>query len=163
MYCTSCGAQNEDGSAHCTNCGTAFGGTPVHTANDGSIPSGCLILFISIFTMPIKTAKLAAEELRAVAKAGALETDSDFPHLSWHKAVLPVMATICSIGVLVFGAISFIGLVATGYADLGDLLKAIFGTLLLAIAVDWAIMLLGEWFNISIAVARYVSRRDKGE
>jgi hypothetical protein len=185
MFCTSCGTKAVEGAVHCTNCGAALSGAtppqaerpqepqPAPAASQAysavsrtydsepSAASGCLVLFVSMFTMPIKTAGLAARELRTIAREGSLGTDNDFPHLSWFKAVLPVVATCCSVLVLLFGLFSaFAALKAFdgGLASaLGLLILSVFG----AIFVDWTIMILGETLTVNIAAGRYYSRQNK--
>jgi hypothetical protein len=185
MFCTACGTKALEGSTHCTNCGVALpaatasqttdrdyspfiangretsASSPGSYVGEPSIASGCLVLFVSIFTMPIKTASLAARELRIIAKEGSLGTDNDFPHLSWYKAVLPVFATVCSVAVFIFGLFSafaalsaFDGGVPTA---LGLVILSVFG----AIVTDWLIMILGELLTINIAAGRYYSRRNR--
>jgi hypothetical protein len=185
MFCTACGTKAQEGSSHCTNCGAplpgsaasrsetpqappsnantnqSYSGIPQAYVGEPSVASGCLVLFVSIFTMPIKTASLAARELRMIAKEGSLGTDNDFPHLSWYKAVLPVFATVCSVLVFLFGLFSaFAALSAfdggVAYA-LGLVILSVFG----AIVTDWLIMILGELLTINIAAGRYYSRRNK--
>jgi len=185
MFCTACGTKAQEGSTHCTNCGASLPAAIASTTTDRhygpvsangwetsvsspgnyvgepSIASGCLVLFVSIFTMPIKTASLAARELKIIAKEGSLGTDNDFPHLSWYKAVLPVFATGCSVLVLLFGLFSAFAALSSfdggvAYA-LGLVIMSVFG----AIATDWLIMILGELLTINVASGRYYTRRNK--
>lgn len=167
MYCTSCGTKVQEGSAHCTSCGAALAQsnpTISSYSSEPGIPQGCLVLFVSIFTMPIKTAQLAGHELRTIAKTGVLSTDSDFPHLSWYKAVLPVIATFCSACVLIFGILSAFGGLVTGYGfEIDDFFGVLIGSILGAIAIDWLIMIFGELLMINVAGGRYYSRRNNAE
>jgi hypothetical protein len=119
------------------------------------------VLFVSIFTMPIKTASLAARELRSIAKEGSLGTDNDFPHLSWYKAILPVFATACSALVLLFGLFTAFAALSSFGGGLGSALGTVVLAVFGAIAVDWAIMILGELLTVNIAAGRYYTRRNK--
>ena len=163
MECASCGTEAAEGSTHCTNCGAKLQ-TDVATetsSSDGEAgklqaASGCLVLLFSIFTMPIKTANMAAHELRQIAKAGALETDKDFPHLFWCKAMLPIVATALSalvfLGVLVFAVIT------------GGIVGLIVGLVPASLALvftDWFIMIVGEYLVIKVVSGRYYTQKIK--
>ena len=163
MDCTSCGTQVEAGSTQCTECGADL--QPVQAAalsssgekvRERGLATGCLILLRSIFTMPIRTAELAAHELRKIAKAGAIDTDRDFPHLFWCKAMLPVVATFLSAAVFL-GTLGF----ATVTAGIGGLIAGLFVALLAAVSADWFIMIVGEYLMIKVVAARYYTQRIK--
>ena len=168
MFCTECGSKIEAEALHCTQCGASVSSNASPSANHGpgvrateyiadeaSLPKGCLVLVLSIFTMPIKTAHVAASELRRMGRAGSLDADNDFPHLSWLKAVQPVVATIVSILIVLYGFIRLF----TGdeYTPFSQKIGTAVGSIFVAIAADWAIMILGEAISISIVAAQFFS------
>lgn len=163
MVCSSCGTQNQADSAHCTNCGEALQ-SPEETASSSTsdktrepgLVSGCLILLRSIFTMPIRTASLAAHELRKIAKTGAIDTDKDFPHLFWCKAMLPVVATFLS-------ALVFLGTLGSAIAIGGivGLFAGLVSAPLAAILTDWLIMIIGEYLMIKVVSVQYYKQHIK--
>ncbi|WP_339693947.1 zinc ribbon domain-containing protein [uncultured Parasphingorhabdus sp.] len=157
MICTSCGTENQADAIHCTNCGEALpkseATAPSATrskSSDPGIASGCLILLRTIFSMPIRTAHLAAHELRKIAKAGALVTDKDFPHLFWCKAMLPVVATFLSAlaFVVTLGSATVMGGIIGFFAGL-------FAAALAAIVADWFIMIVGEYLMVKVVSVQY--------
>ena len=157
MVCASCGTEVRAGDTYCANCGAALQtdaepGPPPESDNvrEPGLASGGLILIRSIFTMPIKTANLAAHELRKIAKTGAIDSDRDFPHLFWCKAMLPVVATFLSALVL----LGTLGL-AIAQAGIAGFFIGIFAAILAAITVDWFIMIVGEYLMIKVVSARY--------
>jgi len=161
MLCTSCDTETQAGSTYCSNCGEALptdqpekSSSENNNSGKRGLFSGCLILLRSIFTMPIKTAKLAAHELRKIAEAGEIDTDRDFPHLFWSKAMLPVVATFISLAVLL-GTFGFA--IATGGA--GGLIAGLVGAPLAAVAADWLIMIVGEYLMIKVVSARYYTQK----
>lgn len=163
MDCTSCGIQNKADSVNCANCGEALQTDQVAAPSSTSdkvrepgLASGCLILIRSIFTMPIKTANLAGDELRKIAKAGAIDTDKDFPHLFWCKAMLPVIATFLS-------ALVFLGTFGILIAERGiiGLFVGLVAAPLAAILADWFIMVVGEYLIIKVVSVRYYTQQIK--
>ena len=104
--------------------------------------------------MPIKTAKLAAHELRKIAAAGEIDTDRDFPHLFWTKAMLPVVATFLSVAVFL-GTLGF----AIINAGIGGLIAGLIAAPLAAIIADWLIMIVGEYLMIKVVSARYYTQK----
>jgi hypothetical protein len=160
MFCTSCGTEVDDDSIHCTACGVGLSEAGINElpefANDeATLPKGCLVLFFSIFTMPIKTARVAASELRRIGRAGSLDTENDFPHLTWLRAVLPVIATALSIGIVSFGFYRLL----FGDAEGSNKIIGFFAALLIAIVADWLIMLIGEASSAYIVSAQYYSKK----
>lgn len=163
MFCLSCGVGNKADHTHCIKCGEPLQteGAVAHSsasdkAREPRLASGCLILIRSIFTMPIRTAKLAAHELREIAKAGALKTDKDFPHLFWCKAMLPVIATFLS-------ALAFLGTLGSAIAMGGvvGLFVGFFAAILAAIVTDWFIMIFGEFLMIKVVSVQYYKQHIK--
>ena len=163
MLCTSCGTEAQPGSAYCANCGatlqadqTTESSSESDKGSEPGIALGCLILIRSIFTMPIKSARLAAHELRKIAKLGTIDTDRDFPHLFWCKAMLPVLATVLSasvfLGVLGFAILErgFVGLIA-----------GLVAAVLAAVLADWFIMIAGEYLMIKVVSARYYTQHTR--
>lgn len=106
--------------------------------------------------MPIRTAKLAAHELRKIAKAGALHTDKDFPHLFWCKAMLPVIATFLS-------ALAFLGTLGSGIAmgGIAGLFIGLAAAVLAAIATDWLVMIFGEFLMVKVVSVQYYKQHIK--
>ena len=161
MICTSCGTQAQPDSAFCASCGTSLQTDQAEATTSESgksrksgIASGSFILIRSIFTMPIKTANMAAHELRKIAKTGEIDTDRDFPHLFWCKAMLPVIATFLS-SLVFLGTIGF----AVAMGRVVDLLAGLIGAVFAAIAIDWFIMIVGEYLMIKVVSARYYTQR----
>jgi hypothetical protein len=163
MLCTSCGTEAQPGSTYCANCGATLQtdqatetSSESDNASEPGIASGCLILIRSIFTMPIKTANLAAHELRKIAKSGTIDTDRDFPHLFWCKAMLPVLATVLS-------ALVFLGVLGFAIFEGGfiALIAGLLAAFLAALLTDWFIMIVGEYLMIKVVSARYYTQRIK--
>lgn len=100
--------------------------------------------------MPIRTANLAAHELRKIAKAGALETDKDFPHLFWCKAMLPVVATFLS-ALVFFGTLG----AATATSGIIGFFVGLLAAALAAIVIDWFIMIVGEYLMVKVVSVQY--------
>ena len=140
MICTSCGTENQADAIHCTNCGEAL------PKSEATAPSATR----SKSSMPIRTAHLAAHELRKIAKAGALVTDKDFPHLFWCKAMLPVVATFLSAlaFVVTLGSATVMGGIIGFFAGL-------FAAALAAIVADWFIMIVGEYLMVKVVSVQY--------
>lgn len=163
MFCTNCGTKITPGSTNCSGCGAAVGDESApqaaystqNSGGDASLPKGCLVLIVSFFTMPIKTAGVAASELRSIGRVGSLATDNDFPHMSWFKAVVPIIATITSILIVFYGFMQLF----TGYDSMTTRIGTFVGSLFLAILIDWVIMWAGEAINIYIASGQYYSKQ----
>lgn len=168
MFCTNCGTQVVEGSAHCTSCGTrvdtATPGTSSYEAGyssgNSSIPKGCLVLIVSFFTMPIKTAHVAANQLRQIGRTGTLETTDDFPHLSWFSAVLPTVATIASALIVLYG---FINLFSDSYRPFAERIGLFVGSFFVALLLDWLIMWFGEALSTYVVSAKYYSKKLREE
>lgn len=161
MVCASCGTRNDADSDHCTNCGAIMqsgedGAPPSEgeKAGDAGVAAGCLVLLLLVFTMPIKTARMAAFELRKIAKAGALDSEREFPHLFWCKAMLPIIATALS-------AIVFLGVLGVSVATQGlaGLIAGPVFAVVAAVLSDWFIMLVGEYLTIKIVSGRYYTQQ----
>jgi len=127
-----------------------------YKAREPGLASGCLILVRSIFTMPVRTANLAADELRKIAKAGALDTDKDFPHLFWCKAMLPVIATFLS-------ALAFLGTLGSAVVMAGvvGFFVGLLAATLAAVLTDWFIMIFGEFLMIKVVSVQYYKQHIK--
>ncbi|WP_108810420.1 hypothetical protein [Sphingorhabdus sp. Alg231-15] len=125
-------------------------------ASEPGLAVGCFILIRSIFTMPINTAKLAGDELRKIAKAGAIDKDKDFPHLFWCKAMLPVVATFLA-------ALVFLGTFGITIAERGiaGLILGLIAAPVAAILTDWFIMIFGEYLMIKVVSVRYYKQQIK--
>ena len=157
MICTSCGTENQADNIHCSNCGEKLPMTEDVVASsttdktrEPGLASGGLILLRSIFTMPVRTANLAAHELRKIAKAGALETDKDFPHLFWCKAMLPVVATFLS-ALVFFGTLG----AATATSGIAGFFLGLVAAALAAVVIDWFIMIFGEYLMVKVVSVQY--------
>ena len=123
-------------------------------AKSPSVPKGCLILVLAIFTMPINTARMATAELRKIADAGALDTGKDFPHLFWCKSMLPIIAT--ALSGLVFLAV--VG-VATATAGFGGFLVGLVVGTIATVLTDWFVMIVGEYMVIKVVSGRYYTQK----
>lgn len=128
----------------------------VKSAREPGLFSGCLILLRSIFTMPLRTARLAGDELRKIAKAGALHTDKDFPHLFWCKAMLPVIATFLSVAAFL-GALGS----ATAMGGLAGFFAGLLAAVLAAVVTDWAVMIFGEFLMVKVVSVQYYKQHIK--
>ena len=168
MFCTNCGVKVIEGSAHCTSCGTRVDAAAPdassyetgYNSGDSSIPKGCLVLIVSFFTMPIKTAHVAANQLRQIGRTGTVETTDDFPHLSWVSAVLPTLATIASILFILYG---FSNLFSDSYRPFAERIGLFVGSFFVALLLDWLIMWGGEGLSIYVVSAKYYSKKLREE
>lgn len=172
MFCPKCGAQNADNSARCTSCGTHFTGAALlagaaQVAQSGVV-KGFFALWLAWFTMPIKTIRVTARQLREFGGGGAIDVGNDIPHLTWVRAAGGTLACIGIFVALAWGVWKGIdGLGAIKYDTGGALLGLIGYPLagaLAAIVIDWAIMtwiveMLGLWIGMSDNIRRMASGR----
>jgi len=169
MFCPNCGTQNADNALRCASCGTHFTGAAlragaVQIARSGVV-KGFFVLWGGWFTMPFKTLRITAQQLREIG-GGGLDVANDVPHLTWVRVA---GGTLASIVVLVVLAAAII----KGLAGLGDIrwntsgaLLGLIGYpllgLLIAIALDWFVMMgtemLGLWLGISQNIKKLASR-----
>jgi len=172
MFCPKCGTANADDGARCTNCGTHLTGAVLRAGAVQMAQSGVLKGFFSLwlawFTMPVKTIKVTARQLREYGAQGAVNTDNEIPHLTWVRAAGGTLACIGIFVALVWG-------IWKGLASLGDIKYDASGALLGligyplagalgAIVIDWTIMtliveMLGLWVGISDNIRRMASHR----
>ncbi len=76
----------------------------VANVQEGAIIKGFLILMGSFFTMPIKTLKITAQELREVGSKGKIDTGStNIPHLTWLEIAGHLVISITVIVIVVAG------------------------------------------------------------
>jgi len=172
MFCPKCGTRVPDGSSHCSNCGAALAGSSLKAGAvqiaQSSAVKGFFVLWGMWFTMPLKTLKLCARQLREFGQAGSLETSSDLPHLSWVRVA---GGTIASIGIVIFIAIGVIkGLMSLGdfrYSAgraFGGLIGYPIGGFFAAIVWDWFVMtwfveMLGLWVGMANDIKKLASAR----
>lgn len=124
-----------------------------------SIFRGLLTLFLSFFTMPFKTMRLAGRMLREIGQKGALDDNTDHPHLTWLTTVLPVLATIVFFGIMLYGLRAALGMADfmnsyAGKPSVPEAIGIIIGAYLVAILVDWVIMIFGELLTHGIQMSR---------
>jgi hypothetical protein len=167
MFCPKCGTENANMSSRCTSCGTHFTGAALRAGAVQMAQSGVLkgffTLWLAWFTMPVKTIRLTAQQLREYGSVGALENGNDIPHLTWVRAAGGTLACIGIFVALIWG-------VWKGVEGLGDIRYDTSGALLglvgyplagalAAIVIDWAIMtffveMLGLWVGVSDNIRR---------
>lgn len=179
MYCSNCGSKLQPGDAQCGTCGTL-----VARANTGfvvpadmaralaqsSTVKGLWVLFLTYFTMPFHTMRLAGRLLREIGAAGALDLNTDLPHLTWLRTAWAVIATLVFFIILVSGSLynfvefnsnmtqrpSHIGEHAGGFV------AGLIGTYLAALLADWLIMFFSEmlalWINMANNIKRIADR-----
>ncbi|MGQ0835364.1 MAG: hypothetical protein ACT4O5_10685 [Gammaproteobacteria bacterium] len=120
------------------------------------------------FTMPIKTIRVTARQLREFGGGGAIDVGNDIPHLTWVRAAGGTLACIGIFVALAWGLWKGIdGLGAIKYDTGGALLGLVGYPLagaLAAIVIDWAIMtwiveMLGLWIGMSDNIRRMASGR----
>lgn len=166
MFCINCGAKLNAGDAHCGECGTNTvpAAAPAGSQNfaigvtESSAFRGFLVLVSTWFMMPIATMKLAMRLLREIGDRGVMDNSDDWPHLNWWRVAAPFMATVVFILICIFGLFAFIKAIQMSsyvpglWGILGPFL-ILLGTYLFAIAVDWAIMVMGEVIAIRVSNA----------
>jgi hypothetical protein len=156
MFCSNCGTTLPEGTAKCTSCGQSLGmdfGVPT----SGAI-KGFFILVVSFFTMPVKTLKITATELREIGNRGALDVKTtNIPHLTWLVAASHVLASIVIVLIILWGVVKgLMSLKDLEYDAKGALLGLVgypLGGVLGAAVADWLIMIFIEtlmlWVNIA--------------
>jgi len=169
MFCPTCGTQNAEGALRCANCGTHFTGAALRAgaaqlARSGVV-KGFFVLWGAWFTMPFKTLRITGQQLREIG-GGGLDVANDIPHLTWVRVAGGTVASIAVILILAAGVIKGI----TGLGDIrwnasGALLGLIgypLIALLIAIAMDWFVMMgtemLGLWLGISQNIKKLAAR-----
>lgn len=170
MFCSNCGAQNADLASRCANCGTHFTGAAlragaVQLAQSGVV-KGFFVLWGAWFTMPFKTWRITAQQLREIG-GGGLNVANDIPHLTWVRVAGGTMASIAVALALLVGLVK-------GLSGLGDIrwnasgaLLGLIGYpllgLLIAIVLDWFVMMgtemLGLWVGMSQNIKKLASRQ----
>jgi hypothetical protein len=169
MFCPSCGAQNADTASRCASCGTHFTGAALRAGAaqlaQSSVVKGFFVLWGAWFTMPFKTLRITGQQLREIG-GGGLSVANDIPHLTWVRVA---GGTVASIAVL----LALIGGVIKGLTGLGDIrwntsgaLLGLIGYpllgLLLAIVMDWFVMMgtemLGLWVSMSHNIKKLAVR-----
>jgi len=143
MFCSGCGVQVADRTPRCTECGMQLldsGAAAVRAVVESSSVKGFFILVVSFFTMPIKTFRLTGQLLREVG--------------------------ITMVGIVVVSVFSSLPLNGelsySPTAAIGNMIVRPIGGILVAIAVDWAIMILLELLTLQISVANDIKRLADG-
>lgn len=164
MFCMNCGAKMNDGDQHCGQCGATTVAPSAPSQNiaigltESSAFRGFLVLLTTWFAMPIATMRLAMKLLREIGDRGVMDNSDDWPHLNWWRVAAPFAATVVFILICISGLFAFIkALQMSSYVPglwgiLGPFLILI-GFYLLAIVVDWLIMVAAEVITIRIANA----------
>jgi hypothetical protein len=129
-------------------------------AQSGAV-KGVLVLFISFFTMPLKTLRLTVHQLREVGAAGTLGLGSTtLPHLSWLRVAGNFVVSVVIVGVLAFGL--YQGVMSLGQlkysasAAIGGLIWKPLAALFVAVAADWVIGFMLELLGIMVVISNDV-------
>lgn len=165
MFCPNCGTQNPDRASRYGQCGTSFAGAAlragaVQIAHSGVV-KGFLVLWAAWFTMPFRTLRITGQQLREIG-GGGLDVANDVPHLTWVRVAGGTLASIAIAIALAAGLIK-------GLAGLGNLrwdtsgaLLGLIGWplcgLLIAIALDWLVMMGTELLGMSLGIARDIRK-----
>lgn len=169
MFCPNCGTQNDDNAPRCSNCGAHFTGAALRAgaaqiARSGVV-KGFFVLWGAWFTMPFKTLRITAQQLREIG-GGGLSVANDIPHLTWVRVAGGTVASIAVVLILAAGIIKAL-------AGLGDIrwntsgaLLGLIGypllALLIAIVTDWFVMMgtemLGLWVGMSQNIKKLGAR-----
>lgn len=173
MFCSSCGTQVPDDSIRCTNCGASMrgagGAASSGAQSGGGAVKGFFILIGSYFTMPLRTLKLTAAQLREIGQKGSFDVTADLPHLNWLRIAGGVVACTAIFGVILFclvKAISALG--GQSYGDYGGgdgvgekLLHAVgwlIGGGLGAVLADWFVMQLVEFISLWVGISNNIKK-----
>jgi hypothetical protein len=156
MFCPQCGTQNADDSLRCTNCGAALrsaAAANLQAIGESSAFQGLVVLFVSFFTMPLRTLKIMARMLREVGERGALDTESSsVPHLTWIQTAGTVLVVVAMFGA---GLSCLVAGIAGGGAAFVPMLLA---APLAMIAVNWVGMAAIETLGLSVDVANNIKK-----
>lgn len=169
MFCPNCGTQNADNAARCGSCGTHFTGAALRAGAaqlaQSGVVKGFFVLWGAWFMMPFKTLRITAQQLREIG-GGGLDVANDIPHLTWVRVAGGTVASIAVLLILAAGIIKALaGLGNIGSNTGGALLGLIgypSGALLIAIVMDWFVMMgtemLGLWVGISQNIKKLAAR-----
>ncbi len=153
MFCTNCGAQLPEGSTTCSKCNANL--ASASKAESGFLQAllGFLILNLSWFTMPFKTLKVTIAQLKEVGSKGKLDVaHTDIPHLTFMAVAGHVSASFVVLIIIIAGIV--IGLDKGGIAIIG----APLGGFILAMAVDWFLMIVIELITLLAGIANDVKK-----
>jgi len=165
MFCSTCGTQVPDDAIRCTNCGAAMRSTPgsafASVASSGAV-KGFFILIGSWFTMPLKTMKLTAAQLREIGSKGAFDISTELPHLNWVRIAGGVLACFAVFVVVIYcliQAIRSLGQMDFSVQDaLLDFVKYLILGGLGAVVADWAVMYLVELISLWVGMANNIKK-----
>ena len=169
MFCSNCGTQVSDDAIRCTNCGASLrtgpGAALAAVASSGAV-KGFLILIGSWFTMPLKTMKQTAAQLREIGSKGAFDVSSELPHLNWMRVAGGVLACAAVFGVIIYCLIqAFRSLGEMSYSvqdGLTDFIKYLIMGGLGAVVADWVTMYLVElialWLSMASSLKKMADR-----
>lgn len=153
MFCTNCGAQLPEGSTTCSKCNANL--ASVSKSESGFLQAllGFLILILSYFAMPFKTMKVTIAQLKEVGSKGKLDVAAtDIPHLTWLAVAGHVSASIVVVIIIIAGIV--VGLDKGGLAIIG----ASLGGFILAMAVDWMLMVAIELITLLAGIANDIKK-----
>ena len=123
-----------------------------------SMLRGLIVMFASFFLMPFKTMSSAGRLLRSIGERGALDEKTDQPHLTWLMTAFPVWGTLVFFSIMIGGALNAFGVVKL-VPQAGSSPVAIVSLLvvfyLVAVVVDWLIMIVGELLSLRIRLSQY--------
>lgn len=133
------------------------------SSQEGSTAGGFFILIGSFFTMPIKTLKLTAQELREVGRRGRLDIGrTNIPHLTWLEIAGHLVISITIIGIVaagvVMGLASLAALKYSAKAALSGLILSPVVGILAAIAADWLMAVSLELLGLLTGIANDIRR-----
>jgi hypothetical protein len=174
MFCSSCGTQVPDDSIRCTNCGAAMRGAGGAGASGAQTGGGALkgffILIGSYFTMPLRTLKLTASQLREIGQKGSFDVSADLPHLNWLRIAGGVVACTAIFAVILYCLVKAIGALSGqsydefggGGGGVGDKLfhcvMWLIGGGLFAVFADWFVMQLVEFISLWVGIANNIKK-----
>ncbi|MEW5804967.1 MAG: zinc ribbon domain-containing protein [bacterium] len=160
MFCPNCGKQIPEGSAKCPQCGEVLREI---TRADGGAIMGFFLLLASFFTMPLKTLKITAVQLREIGGKGKLKVEAtEVPHLTWLGVAGHLLASIAVILIVVIGVIrglsSLKHLKYSASDAIGGLLINSIGGAFIAIFADWVIMISLELLLLWVSIANDIKK-----
>jgi hypothetical protein len=165
MFCSSCGTQVPDDANRCTNCGAAMrsgaGAAFASVASSGAV-KGFFILIASWFTMPLKTMKLTAAQLREIGARGEIDVSGELPHLNWVRVAGGVLACFAVFVVALYFLIQAFRSLGQMDFSVKDALLDFVRYLILgglgAVVADWAVMYLVELISLWVGMAGNIKK-----
>lgn len=162
MFCTSCGAQMPSTALKCPQCGVSMGTAAASAALSAAAQSGAIkgfiVLLASYFTMPIKTLRLTARQLRELGAVGSFDVGTtSVPHLSWLRVAGNVVVSVIIVLILLYGL--YEGVASMGQlkysatAAIGGIIGKPLLAILAAVAADWLFGFFLELIGLMVDIA----------